>query len=1125
MLCGVLRASRIAYFVAGVALAGLFLSGCGGGAPGLLPVPSVIISPSTASPVINQTVQFTASVSGTTNSAVTWSVDGIAGGSATVGTISATGLFTAPGVPPTPNVVTVTASTLAAPVASDSASVTIVYPAPQIASLSFTTIDAGSPETPLVVSGTGFISQSQVMLGTTPLATTFDSSTQLTAAIPAANLASAGTFPVTVQTPAPGGGTSNAVNLTVRVVVVVSPPSANLMVGQTQQFNATVTGSSNQNVTWAVDGVAGGNATVGTIQQGGLYTAPAVPNTVTVAATSVADTGGSGSAAVSVVNPVPSIGSVSPASLVAGAGDTALTVNGSGFAQQSQVTLGGTLLASTYVSPTQLTATVTSSQLATAGAFPLSVVNPAPGGGTSTLNFSINGPPVITSAASAAFTVGAAGSFTVTATGYPAPTLGETGALPSGVTFTAASGVLGGTPGAATAGTYNLSFTASNGVGTAATQSFTLTVDNPAPALYSMSPNAATAGDPGTALAVAGANFTAQSVVYFDATALATVYGSATQLTATIPSSLLASAGTFSITVMTSAPGGGASTSLSFTVWPGYPRPGAGSVLSGPPPPLTPIPHNGTLVSVLDWTAKDNEGDSEDVISADHLVAEMGIPNIDTADFATAAANPFMVVAGVLNTASSLSSTDITNLANYVNGGGTLYLWEPDVSGLLAALGITSPPNDYSNLAQEQRPLTFDTSQNDPILKYINAPEEINWAPFFPVSDVTRGYAGGSCTPLATWSTGDYAVLRCNLGTGRAYVFGWRLRPLLELPELQLGNDTGPQGVNAIVPDADICRLMMRSSYETYAANPQERQWAPGGHHAALIITHDVDATVSYQNVPATVDFETSLGIKSTFLFTANPYGNGWIAGMYDASGHEDIQYALDHGFDVQDHSVGHFPDFDTAPYSLTTPPSETAANYLPMFTLISFNPYCCTSGMSVIGEVGVSKWLLEQDFNIPITTFRAGYTEIPASLLQALAATGYQRDLSYLNDLTRGAFPFATFSLDASTTPTTVNAYPVMEYPMSISDDASPAAGLTGLDTSTVSDYAAAWEKVIKFNYDNNAPTVLLLHPIDITARFQVMQQVITDLKNQGLDLWVGDIATFANFWEAQGVTNAKGW
>ena len=52
-----------------------------------------------------------------------------------------------------------------------------------------------------------------------------------------------------------------------------------------------------------------------------------------------------------------------------------------------------------------------------------------------------------------------AGSFSATATGFPAPTLSETGALPSGVTFNTATGVLSGTPAAGTGGTYPLTFT------------------------------------------------------------------------------------------------------------------------------------------------------------------------------------------------------------------------------------------------------------------------------------------------------------------------------------------------------------------------------------------------------------------------------------------------------------------------------------------------------------------------------------------------------------------------------------------------------------------------------------------------------------------------------------------
>ena len=129
-----------------------------------------------------------------------------------------------------------------------------------------------------------------------------------------------------------------------------------------------------------------------------------------------------------------------------------------------------------------------------------------PGGGSGskqwklssgTFAMTVDQAPAIISANSATFTVGTSGSFTVTDTGFPAPTLSESGTLPSGVTFNAATGVLSGTPGANTGGTYPITFTASNGVGSNATQSFTLTV-NQAPAITSANNTTFTVGTAGT---------------------------------------------------------------------------------------------------------------------------------------------------------------------------------------------------------------------------------------------------------------------------------------------------------------------------------------------------------------------------------------------------------------------------------------------------------------------------------------------------------------------------------------------------------------------------------------------------------------------------------------------------
>jgi hypothetical protein len=88
------------------------------------------------------------------------------------------------------------------------------------------------------------------------------------------------------------------------VTVTISPSKASVRAGESQAFAATVQNSSVTTVTWMVNGITGGNSTVGKINSSGLYTAPNTirsPSRVTVSAVSTADTTKSASATVSIL--------------------------------------------------------------------------------------------------------------------------------------------------------------------------------------------------------------------------------------------------------------------------------------------------------------------------------------------------------------------------------------------------------------------------------------------------------------------------------------------------------------------------------------------------------------------------------------------------------------------------------------------------------------------------------------------------------------------------------------------------------------------------------------------------------------------------------------------------------
>ena len=96
-------------------------------------------------------------------------------------------------------------------VASSSYTISIpTNPVPAISGVSPAFTNAGGAVFTLTVNGSGFIASSTVYWGTSALTTTYVSTTQLTAQVPATDTATVGTMSITVQTPAPGGGASNA---------------------------------------------------------------------------------------------------------------------------------------------------------------------------------------------------------------------------------------------------------------------------------------------------------------------------------------------------------------------------------------------------------------------------------------------------------------------------------------------------------------------------------------------------------------------------------------------------------------------------------------------------------------------------------------------------------------------------------------------------------------------------------------------------------------------------------------------------------------------------------------------------------------------------------------------------
>lgn len=496
------------------------------------------------------------------------------------------------------------------------ASSTLVFVSPSTATV-------GGQGFTITANGTGFTTGAFILWNGTPLNTTLVSASQLTAPVPASDIATTGTVQVAVQIP--GSAQSPTQNIYATTTTEISnvviftinntpgtPPAVTSLFASTtsaastpycsaQGFTVTVNGTN-----FTSDAVVNWN--------GAAQTTTFVSATQLTAAIAAASVAFPGKAGVSVTNSLgtsnslpftlstpaaalvaPANGSLSQTSAAVGSPDLALTVTGTNILPCSVVQWVSpgsvtSTLATTYVSATQLTATIPAADFLAAGTAQVQLFTLGPGGGTSgQIQFAISPPTIssLTSSTTSSNTTPSCSPSGVTLTvagtnfvngsvvdwiipGTPAITTALATTFVSSTQLTATIPVSD----IASAATVNVQ--ASNLGALSNALPFTISAASPpAPAITAISPTSATAGTVAVTLTVSGTNLLPCSVVQWTngstTTPLASTYvaptqTSAAQLSATIPASGIASVGTAQIAVASPASSANISNSLSFPI-------------------------------------------------------------------------------------------------------------------------------------------------------------------------------------------------------------------------------------------------------------------------------------------------------------------------------------------------------------------------------------------------------------------------------------------------------------------------------------------------------------------------------------------------------------------------------
>jgi len=382
--------------------------GCGGlvGPPPPPPNATVTVAPATASVLLGEPQTFTASVTNATNAVVSWSVNGIPGGNATVGTVTPGGVYTAPAILPSPVTVSVQAISAANTADSGASVVTVtsdisVSASPLAMSLELgssapltaTVNSAGNPNRSVtwVPSGSGCTGAA---CGTADSSGTYIAP-QILPIPPIISLAA-------VSVADPSKSAIVAITVTSTFVLAVLGPSS-VSAGNTATYTAAFATAPSSNpsrvISWSVTGTGCIGAGCGTISSSGVYTAPSVPPspaTVQILATPQADPTKAASISVSIL-PAVAV-SVSPTSATMALGGTQTfqaTVTG---AQDASVTWD----VNGVVGGNAANGSILNSQIApdtTTYTAPLTM----PAGGSVTVHARSNADPSVTASATVTF--------------------------------------------------------------------------------------------------------------------------------------------------------------------------------------------------------------------------------------------------------------------------------------------------------------------------------------------------------------------------------------------------------------------------------------------------------------------------------------------------------------------------------------------------------------------------------------------------------------------------------------------------------------------------------------------------------------------------------------------------
>lgn len=355
----------------------------------------------------------------------------------------------------------------------------------------------------------------------------------------------------------------------------------------------------------------------------------------------------------------------------------------------------------------------------------------------------------------------------------------------------------------------------------------------------------------------------------------------------------------------------------------------------------------------------------------------------------------------------------------------------------------------------------------------------------------TNVYLNPAEPPIATYGNGEAAIVGRKFETGQTYALGIDLGQLLLKGHNFKEVDISESYANQFQPTLDVLLTFIANIYRANEPGGIRLGTVPDGKKLSVMMTHDVDYQNSVANALDYAKMEAQHGVRSTYFIQTKYVNDFNDVSFLDEAGTRILKELAAMDLEIASHSVSHSLQFDAFPIGTG---AESLPRYQP-FVRDADN----TQNASLMGELRISKFILEDFSGRDVRSFRPGYLRIPPKLPQALNWSGFDYSSAVTANKSLTHLPFQLMEnrfYDSEVD--------IFEFPITVEDEIPPLMG------SRLPEAIDIAEKLSQ--YGGNMVT--LSHPDILGHKFEFAEGFIKAVKPYA---WFGTISDFGDWWSAR--------